>query len=165
MAARALALHDRQAKARKGNQPGATPANLPDLSIGDARDQVGKVFGVSGKSVDPVMRVLTQAIPEVVQAVEQGRMAPTLPSTLSYVSIANHIRHVTCVWPTGHTPRRRSMKSGDRVRTCYGTIETVLYVAPYGIVTVESARQNSWYHPAKLWPVRQRTGRALSTAE
>jgi len=51
------------------------------------------------------------------------------------------------------------MTRGDRVRTCYGTIETVLAVAPHGIVTVESARQNRWYHPAKLWPVRQRTDR------
>lgn len=49
-------LYDRKAKerqkVRKGNQPGATPANLPDLQRGDARDHVGKVVGVSGKTID-----------------------------------------------------------------------------------------------------------------
>ncbi|MCS6305234.1 MAG: hypothetical protein H8K07_16450 [Nitrospira sp.] len=57
------------------------------------------------------------------------------------------------------------MTRGDRVRTCYGTIETVLYVAPHGIVTVESARQNRWYHSAKVGPVRPSTGLCASTAE
>jgi hypothetical protein len=39
-------------KARKGNQPGASPVNLPDLSKGDSRDHVARVVGVSGKSID-----------------------------------------------------------------------------------------------------------------
>lgn len=45
------AAKERQ-KVRKGNQPGATPANLPDLSTGDARDAAGKAVGVSGRSID-----------------------------------------------------------------------------------------------------------------
>src|SRR4051812_639604 len=44
-------------KVRKGSQPGATPASLPELQKGDARDQVGKVVGVSGRSPDKVRRV------------------------------------------------------------------------------------------------------------
>jgi len=81
-AARATALQEKCAreakerqKVRKGNQPGATPANLPDMPKGDARDQLGKTFGVSGKTVDHATRVLNNAIPEVVQAVDDGRMA------------------------------------------------------------------------------------------
>jgi hypothetical protein len=41
---------------RKGDQPGASPVNLPGLS--DARDAAGKEFGVSGKSVDHATKVL-----------------------------------------------------------------------------------------------------------
>lgn len=52
------------------------------------------------------------------------------------------------------TTQEGIMKQEQQVRTCYGEIETVLYVAPHGIVTVESARQNSWYHPTKVYPVR-----------
>jgi hypothetical protein len=33
-------------KIRKGNQPGATPVTLPELSKGDARDEAGKAVGV-----------------------------------------------------------------------------------------------------------------------
>jgi hypothetical protein len=77
--ARARAEYDRAAKerqkTRKGNQPGATKENLPELSTGQARDQVGKVMGVSGKSIDHATKVLNNAIPEIVEAVDQGRMA------------------------------------------------------------------------------------------
>lgn len=38
-------------KVRKGDQPGATKANLPGLETGKTRDKVGKRFGVSGKSI------------------------------------------------------------------------------------------------------------------
>lgn len=41
------AAKDRQ-KIRKGDQPGATPATLPELSKGDSRDIAGKAVGESG---------------------------------------------------------------------------------------------------------------------
>ena len=79
VAARARDAYDTRAKerqkARKGNQPGATPENLPELSKGDARDQAGKDFGVSGRSVDYAEKVLKQGTPELVKAVDEGRMA------------------------------------------------------------------------------------------
>ena len=56
----AARFYDRQARermqVRKGDQPGASPVNLPGLS--DARDAAGKEFGVSGKSVDHATKVL-----------------------------------------------------------------------------------------------------------
>lgn len=49
-------------------------ANLPQGST-RTRDQIGKIVGVYGKSVDHATRVLAQAIPEVVKAVDGERMA------------------------------------------------------------------------------------------
>ena len=61
---RAREHYDRLAKerqrARKGNQPGATPVNLPELSKGDSRDQAGKAVGVSGSLIDRGTKVLEQ---------------------------------------------------------------------------------------------------------
>ena len=37
---------------RKGDQPGASVENVPQLSEGEARDQAGKAVGVSGKLID-----------------------------------------------------------------------------------------------------------------
>jgi hypothetical protein len=43
------------------------------LPVGDARDEVGKVIVVSGKSVDHATKVLNNAVPEVIKAVDGGR--------------------------------------------------------------------------------------------
>jgi hypothetical protein len=62
-AARAREVYDRQAKERQRLSEGRGkkgPANLPDLK-GDARDQVGKAFGVSGRSVDYASEALKAA--------------------------------------------------------------------------------------------------------
>lgn len=75
-AARARDIYEREAKerqvVRKGDQAGTSPANLPDLDKGDARDKAGKAFGVSGKSVDHATRVIEKGIPELVKAVDDG---------------------------------------------------------------------------------------------
>jgi len=42
------------------------------------------------------------------------------------------------------------MKRGDKVRTVYGTIETVMRVEPLRVFTYESF---GWYHPTKVFPV------------
>ena len=49
-------------KERKGKQAGATPANLPELDTGDARDQAGAAVGVSGKSIDHAIEPLDEEI-------------------------------------------------------------------------------------------------------
>jgi len=89
-AAKATALREKETqkakerqKVRKGNQPGASQENFPDLPQGQSRDQVGKLFGVSGKSVDHATKVIDKAVPEVVQAVEEGRMAVSTAAILS----------------------------------------------------------------------------------
>lgn len=45
------------------------------------------------------------------------------------------------------------MGNGDKVKTCYGKIETVMFADFCQVITYESARQNSWYHPSKVWRV------------
>lgn len=90
--ARAREEYDKQAKERqeaaalKGNKSRAgkdSPVveNLPPP--GKARDAVGKALGVSGKSIDYASRVLRQAVPEVVKAVDEGRMAVSTAAILA----------------------------------------------------------------------------------
>lgn len=79
VAAKARDLYDKQAKerqkARKGDQPGASVENLPQLETSKARDAAGKAVGVSGKSVDYATKVLTKGTPDLIKAVDEGRMA------------------------------------------------------------------------------------------
>jgi hypothetical protein len=60
---RARELYEKRAKerqtARKGNQPGAKPENLPALKA-DARDEAGQAANVSGKLVDHARTVREQ---------------------------------------------------------------------------------------------------------
>lgn len=79
-AARAAALSDKlrdEAKERQRLSKGRGqkgPENLPDLK-GDSRDQLGKAFGVSGKSVDHAAKVLTKGTPELIKAVDDDLIA------------------------------------------------------------------------------------------
>ena len=45
------------------------------------------------------------------------------------------------------------MKKGDKVRTIYGNIETILKKDGCQVFTYESVRENNWWHPSKLFPV------------
>ena len=49
------------------------------------------------------------------------------------------------------------MKTGDKVKTIYGTIETVLKVEDCRVFTKESL--NSWYHPSKVWLIEEQKGK------
>jgi hypothetical protein len=46
---------------------------------GDARDQVANAVGVSGRTIDHATNVLNRAVPELIQVVDEGRMAVVLP--------------------------------------------------------------------------------------
>ena len=87
--ARARELYDRQAKERQRASGGdrtskkAVPANLPEPLKGDARDQAGKAVGVSGKLIDHATKVLKEGTPELIKAVEEGRMAVTTAAVLA----------------------------------------------------------------------------------
>jgi hypothetical protein len=89
-AARATAMREklaaeakeRQAATRKrGNSP--VPENLPGREKGDSRDQAGKMFGVSGRFVDYAAKVINNVVPEVVAAVDEGRMSVSTAAVLS----------------------------------------------------------------------------------
>ncbi len=92
-AARATELRAKYAdsakeRQREGQERGrqkqkGIPENLPPTDPGDTRDQLGEMFGVSGKSVDHAARVLKNAVPEVVKAVDEGRMAVSTAALLA----------------------------------------------------------------------------------
>lgn len=60
-------------QARKGKQPGATKANLPDLAKGQSRDQAAAAVGVSGRTVQNAEFVKEHA-PELFQEVKTGNI-------------------------------------------------------------------------------------------
>lgn len=87
--ARAREIYDRQAKERmlatqNNKAAGAAPANLPEQGKGDSRDLAGKAVGVSGKLIDAATKVLTKGVPELVKAVEGGRMAVTTATIVAH---------------------------------------------------------------------------------
>ncbi len=80
-AARVREIYDQRAKERQQAHGNTAPgkkkslqADLPEV-IGQARDEVARVFQVSGRSVDYATKVLKNAVPEVIQAVEEARMS------------------------------------------------------------------------------------------
>jgi hypothetical protein len=81
VAARARELYDEQAKERmkEGGRKGGQnkgKENLPcPSSEQQARDAAGKAVGVSGRSVDFAKKVIEQGTPELVKAVDEGKMA------------------------------------------------------------------------------------------
>jgi hypothetical protein len=79
IAARAREMYDRQAKERQrasgGDHKKAVPEKLPEPVKGDSRDLAGKAAGVSGRSVDYATKVLERGTPELVKAVDEGRVA------------------------------------------------------------------------------------------
>lgn len=81
VAARAKQYYVDQAKERqtanlKRGDKRPVPVNLPErATTGDARDAAGKAAGVSGKLVDFGAKVLAHGAPELIQAVDEGRMA------------------------------------------------------------------------------------------
>lgn len=85
VAARVRELYYKQAKERQRQSEGRGkkgPVTLPDLK-GDSRDHVGKAVGVCGKFVDHATKVIKNAIPEVVAAVDEGRMSVVTAAILS----------------------------------------------------------------------------------
>ncbi|MBK8191625.1 MAG: ParB N-terminal domain-containing protein [Vampirovibrionales bacterium] len=85
VAARFRSYYDRQAKERmeSGVNQHSPPVNLPEGSKSDARDAAGKEFGVSGKSVDHATKVLEKGVPELIEAVEEGRIAVSTAAILA----------------------------------------------------------------------------------
>jgi hypothetical protein len=90
--ARLKSLFEEQAKQRqqaaggdRGNQytggKVAVVENLPPLpENGKSRDKAAETVGVSGKSVDFASKVIKNGAPELVHAVEQGKIAVSTAS-------------------------------------------------------------------------------------
>jgi hypothetical protein len=79
---------DRQAKERMvmgGGDKKSGVENLPHpiKDQGKARDQAGKALGVSGRTVDFATKVLREAEPDIVKAVDEGRMAVSTAAVLA----------------------------------------------------------------------------------
>jgi len=86
--ARARGIYDQEAKRRMlagkkitGNPPdncpegSNVPVNCPEAKTQDSRDAVAAVVGVSGKSIDRATKVIKYGVPELVKAVDEGRIA------------------------------------------------------------------------------------------
>ena len=90
VAARAREFYDKEAKERmsEGGMQGRNKqlhggvVTLPPPQ--KSRDAAGKALGVSGKLVDHATKVLRRAVPEVVKAVEDGRMSVTTGAMLAH---------------------------------------------------------------------------------
>ena len=52
--------------------------------------------------------------------------------------------------PEAHVSK---MEKSDKVLTPFGNIEVVMNAEDSRVVTYQSARNNCWYHPAKVTPV------------
>jgi hypothetical protein len=81
--ARAREMYDEAAKRRQQASGGdkkspkakSVQEKFPEPIHRQARDEVGKVVGVSGKLIDSGTKVLTEAVPELVKAVDEGRLS------------------------------------------------------------------------------------------
>ena len=81
-------MFDQQAKERYAatvGRPSKSVEHLPPINDkAKARDQAGKAFGVSGKLVDQARVVRQHGTPELVKAVEEGRVAVTYAAVLAH---------------------------------------------------------------------------------
>lgn len=56
---------------------------MENFPQGTTRDQIGKLVGVSGKSIDYGTKVLQKGVPELIKAVDEGRMAVSTAAILA----------------------------------------------------------------------------------
>lgn len=89
VAARFRGYYDRQARERmlatQNNDAGwSAMENFPQQDHSTARDAAGKEFGVSGKSVDHATKVLEKGVPELIEAVDEGRIAVSTAAILAH---------------------------------------------------------------------------------
>ena len=84
VAAKAREVYDRQAKERQKLSEGRGKkgmVNMPYLK-GSSRDAAGHALGVSGKLVDHASKVLRNGSPELIEAIEQDRIAVSTAARL-----------------------------------------------------------------------------------
>jgi len=62
------------------------PPPVTDRESRKARDEAGRAAGVSGRALDRMRAIRAQAVPEVIKAVEDGRMAVSAAASLTKLS-------------------------------------------------------------------------------
>jgi len=72
----------------------AVKENLPEPNL-QARDEAGKAFGVSGKSVDHAAKVLKHGSKELIGALETGKIAVSTAAKLSTRAASRKRPHQT----------------------------------------------------------------------
>lgn len=81
------AAKERQAAGQKAGGRGNTKNSVenlpPSLESGKARDAVGALVGVSGKSIDSATKVLTQGTPKLIAAAKADKLAVSTASRAS----------------------------------------------------------------------------------
>jgi ParB-like chromosome segregation protein Spo0J len=102
--ARAREIYDRQAKEKmsagggdkksKSAKSGMENFPPPIAEKITARDAVGKAIGVSGKTIDFATRVLEKGTPELVKAVDEGRVAVSTAAILATESPERQIEEI-----------------------------------------------------------------------
>ena len=82
VAAKARKFYDDEAKERQGERTDKHSGKFTGMS-GDSRDAAGEALGVSGKSVDYASKVLRNGAPELIEAVEQDKIAVSTAARLA----------------------------------------------------------------------------------
>lgn len=122
--ARAKKLYEKQAKERqrirKGNQPGATVANLPQLSgnsrtaAGKARDAAGKAVGVSGKSIDYATKLLNSGTAKLIAAADADKVAISTAARMSALPAAEQDKFAEAATGKRRTIRKNEVLEPER---------------------------------------------------
>jgi hypothetical protein len=135
VAARARELHERQAKERMSEggkkagrgRPQQGMENLPStIEAGSARDRAAKSVGVSGRTVDYAASVLKHGEPELVQAVEQGRVSVSAAAKAVRRSPEDQValakegshKHKPARTPKERPVKKLSQPSREELRVC-----------------------------------------------
>jgi len=75
VAARAREYYDQRAKERQIRKPTDSVVEIFPPQKGKSRDQAGKAVGISGRTVDAARQVLAKGTPELIRAVDEGRLS------------------------------------------------------------------------------------------
>lgn len=156
--ARAREVYDKQAKERqkatlkRGNEK-PVKEKLPERESGQSRDKVGDSVGVSGRYIDHATMVLNNAEPEVIQAVDEGRMSVEAASIVSVEEA--EVQRQEAANPKGKNAYRKQKAEKDNGPADDSTEDTNGKKAGVGVIRANEAI-NSLSRIPKNDPLRKR---------
>lgn len=110
--ARMREMYDQEAKERQKRKPAnSVQVNLPEQSRGQSRDKVANAVGVSGRTIDFASKVIEQGVPELVAAVEQGKIAV---SAAAAIADEDEEAQRASIARREQQPRRRSRRGSEQ---------------------------------------------------